>query len=94
MAEIVSLAPVSVTTTVTELVGAADISAKGGGTSFEIYNEDATATVLIGGTGLTSANGIPLSAGASKVYFLAPGQVLSGKTTTGTIVCRRLKIED
>lgn len=83
---------VTVTTSATAIVPNSLISAANGGTTFEVYNADGSAAVNLGGSGVTTANGIPLGAGASKVMFLAPGQELYGIASSGTIEVRVMRI--
>ena len=93
-AAITSETTVTATTSAGDVVATADSSNAEGGTTWEIYNESTTIPALIGGTGITSALGIPLAPETSKFYFLKSGQVLQCITASGTAVLRRMKIQN
>lgn len=82
----VSAAAVTVTTSATALnVGDAD------GQSVEVYNNGA-ATVWYGGAGVTTASGVPIALGTSRVFDLSPGEVVYAVAASGTVECRVAQI--
>lgn len=53
-----------------------------------VYNNDATATLYVGGADVTTSNGIAVTAGRSFSMSLGPGQVAFGIVASSTLNAR------
>ena len=85
----VSSVQVSVSTTAVALVAAPFTNLDGtiqDPTPVILENTHATATVYIGGPGVTSSNGYPLTAGSSLPMQLINSDIPYGVTASGTVV--------
>lgn len=53
-----------------------------------VYNNDATATLYVGGSDVTTSNGIAVAAGRSLSMTLGPGEVAFGIVASSTLNAR------
>lgn len=78
---------VTVTTTATRLDAITDNADNKSGQSIAVYNNGA-ATVYLGDSGVTTANGYPLGVGEHWAENLASGDELYGRVAAGTVEVR------
>jgi hypothetical protein len=60
----------------------------------QVHNNDASATVFVGGSDVTTANGFPIPAGEYRAFALRPGDTLYGIAAAGTIAVRVIRRRD